>query len=119
MLYSSAEDRLNPIAPADADETTLGGYTAVHGRAAAFQGTDGQPYTVAVDAEPAQDGPGWIAYLVFLRWAANGTAVMGHLESPDLAREATEQQARASLHALPLSRVRTLLDQAILRKHTD
>lgn len=119
MLYSSAEDRLNPVAPADADETTLGGYTAVHGRAAAFEGADGQPYTAAVESEPTGDGEGWVAYLVFLRWAASGGAVMGHLETGDLVRSASEAEARAALQALPLARVRALLDQLIATQNHD
>ena len=119
MLYSSPEDRLNPIAPAGADDTTLGGYASVHGRAPAFEGPDGQPYTVAVDAEPAESGNEWVAYLVFLRWAASGTAVMGHLESADLAHGETEQQARAALENLPLTRVRTLLAEKVSQNHSD
>ena len=119
MLYSSAEDRLNPVAPEGADDTTLGGYTSVHGRAAAFEGPDGQPYTVAVDAEPAENGNGWVAYLVFLRWAESGTAVMGHLESPDLAHGETERETRAVLEQLPLTRVRALLAEAVSQNHSD
>lgn len=116
MLYKSAEDRLNPIAPADADESTLGGYVAMHGRAAAFTGCDGQPYTVAVESEPSEDGPSsWVAYLVFLRWAGSGSAIMDHLETGDLAAAPTEAEARARLEALPLPRVRELLDESIMR----
>lgn len=116
MLYKSAEDRLNPIAPADADESTLGGYTAVYGRAAAFEGCDGQPYTVAIESEPAEDGSSLVAYLVFLRWAGSGSAIMDHLETGDLTEAPTEAEARARLEALPLARVRELLDESIIRR---
>jgi hypothetical protein len=117
MLYKSTEDRLNPVAPADADESTLGGYAAVHGRAAAFTGCDGQPYTVAVESEPSDADPSsWVAYLVFLRWAGSGSAIMDHLESGDLAEAPTEADARARLAALPLARVRELLDEAVMRR---
>ena len=119
MPFKSTEDRLNPIAPEDVDETTLGGYASVYGRAAAFQGSDGEAYTAAVEAEPSERGDSWVAYLVFLRWAANGTAVMGHLETGDLVEAATEDEARAALDALPLASVRSLLDQAIQTKHTE
>ena len=106
MKYQSAEDRLNPVAPEGVDDTTLGGYPAVHGRAPAFEGADGQPYTVAVEAEPSEGRAGeWAAYLVFVRWAQSGTTIMGHLETGDLAQGATEAEARAALEALPLASV--------------
>jgi hypothetical protein len=117
MPYTNSEDRLNPITPAGVDDTTLGGYPAVHGRAAAFEGADGEPYTVAVDTEDtATGGAPWAAYLVFLRWSQTGSAVMGHLESEDLARGASEAEARSVLEALPLSRVKEILDATIARK---
>jgi hypothetical protein len=53
---------------------------------------------------------------VFVRWAQTGTAVMGHLETPDLATAATEEEARAALERLPLPRVREILDEAIRRR---
>lgn len=120
MLYNNAEDRLNPIAPEGVDEHTLGGYQAVHGRAAAFQGTDGQPYTVAVDTEynEGERSP-WAAYLIFVRWAATGTAVMGHMETEDLVTGSSEAEVRATLEALPLTRVKSILDDTILRKQRE
>jgi len=120
MKYASAEDRLNPIAPEGVTDTTLGGYLAVHGRAAAFQGCDGEPYTVAVETDAGDDPSApWSAYLVFVRWAQTGTAIMGHLETPDLAAAPTEDQARAALEELPLERVREILDETIRRKAAD
>lgn len=117
MKYASAEDRLNPVAPAGADEGTLGGYTAVHGRAAAFQGADGEPYTVAVETDATDDDAlPYAGYLVFIRWAQTGSAIMGHLESGDLVSARTEDEARALLEALPLHQVRALLDEAIARR---
>jgi hypothetical protein len=94
MKYASAEDRLNPITPEGVTDTTLGGYLAVHGRAAAFQGCDGEPYTAAVETDAGDDPAApWSAYLVFIRWAQTGTAIMGHLETPDLAEGASEQNS--------------------------
>jgi hypothetical protein len=119
MQFQGAEDRLNPIAPEGADETTLGGYPRVHGRAAAFEGSDGRPYTAAVEAEPAEGVEGWVGYLVFLRWADTGTAIMGHLETGDLVAEASEEEARAALDALPLAEVKRILDETIARKQRD
>ncbi|HEX2091515.1 MAG TPA: hypothetical protein VHG28_03895 [Longimicrobiaceae bacterium] len=101
------------------DDTTLGGYPAVHGRAPAFEGVDGEPYTVAVETD-ASDDPDepWAAFLVFLRWSATGSAIMGHLETGDLVRARTEAEARAALEALPLARVKEILDETIRAKQT-
>ena len=120
MKYASAEDRLNPVPPEDADETTLGGYTAVHGRAAAFEAGDGEPYTAAVETD-ASDDPElpFTGYLVFIRWAQTGTAIMGHLETGDLVKARTEEEARAALDALPLAEVRALLDETIAHKRAE
>jgi len=120
MKYASAEDRLNPITPEGVTDETLGGYQAVHGRAAAFQGCDGEPYTVAVETDSGDDPAApCAAYLVFIRWAQTGTAIMGHLETPDLAAAPTEDRARAALEELPLARVREILDVTIRRKAAD
>jgi hypothetical protein len=117
MKYASAEDRLNPEPPQDADESTLGGYTAVHGRAAAFEGSDGEPYTAGVETDASGDDALPVAgYLVFIRWAQTGTAIMGHLETGDLVHARTEDEARAQLQALSLREVRALLDEAIARR---
>jgi hypothetical protein len=117
MFFRGSEDRLNPVAPEGVDDTTLGGYLAVHGRSAAFEGADGEPYTVAVETDAADDpGEPVAAYLVFVRWSRNGTAVMGHLETGDLERGRTEAEARAALEAWPLARVKQALDRAIREK---
>jgi hypothetical protein len=118
MHFSGAEDRLNPVPADDADESTLGGYTAVHGRAAAFTGPDGQPYTVGIEVEaPADTDARWAGYLIFLRWAATGSAVMGHVETADLATGDSEAEVRAALEALPLRRVKQILEGEIRRRH--
>ena len=54
-------------------ELTLGGYMAKHDRAAAFGGSDGQAYSVAVyiDAEPDLRGL-YGAALLFVRWSPAG-----------------------------------------------
>ena len=119
MYFRSSEDRLNPITPEGVEDTTLGGYPAVHGRAPAFEGCDGEPYTAAVEAEKADDGDGWVAYLVFLRWSDTGSAVMGHLETGDLERGADEREARDLLEAYSLARVRGILDTEIRRRAAD
>jgi hypothetical protein len=114
MQYANAEDRLNPVTPQGVTDDTLGGYQAVHGRAAAFEASDGEPYTAAVETDESGDPAApWSAYLVFVRWAQTGTAIMGHLETTDLATAATEDEARAALESLPLGRVREILEETI------
>ena len=119
MRFQSSEDRLNPITPEGVEDTTLGGYPAVHGRAPAFEGSDGEPYTVAIEVERGENGEGWGAYLIFLRWSQTGSAVMGHLETQDLARGASEMEARHALEALSLTRVGEILEQEITRRRRD
>ena len=120
VRYQSAEDRLNPETPEGVDDGTLGGYAAVHGRAPAFEGSDGQPYTAAVETERAEGGAdGWVAYLVFLRWAQTGSSVMSHLETGDLTGAPTEPEARATLEGLPLASVKEILDQEIARRSAE
>lgn len=119
MRFQSSEDRLNPITPEGVEDTTLGGYQAVHGRAAAFEGSDGEPYTVAIEAERAEDGEGWVAYLVFLRWSQTGSAVMGHIETGDLTAGSSEQEARQLLEGYSLTRVREILEEEIVRRRDD
>ena len=117
MKYQSAEDRLNPVTPEGADESTLGGYSLVHGRAASFEGCDGEPYTAAIETDRAEEDPDrWTAYLIFLRWAQTGSAIMGHLETVDLVDGSTEEEVRAQLEALPLKTVKEILDGEITRR---
>lgn len=117
MKYASAEDRLNPVTPEGVTDDTLGGYQAVHGRAAAFEGCDGEPYTAAVETDESGDPAApFSAYLVFIRWSQTGSAVMGHLETGDLLAAATEDEARAGAERLTLARVREILDETIRRR---
>lgn len=119
MRFSNSEDRLNPIAPEGTDESTLGGYPRVHGRAAAFEGSDAQPYTAAIETEQDPESGRWVAYLIFLRWAESGTAIMGHLETGDLAEGESQAEAQAALEEWPLTRVKQLLDEEIRRRAAD
>lgn len=120
MTYGSAEDRLNPVTPEGTDDSTIGGYAKVHGRSAAFEGADGEPYTVAVETEETGDvAEPWVAYLVFVRWAQTGSAIMGHLETGDLAAGETEADARAALEEMPLSEARAILDETIQARRRD
>ena len=117
MYFRSMEDRLNPIPPDGADESTLGGYIAIHGRSPGFTGSDEMPYTVAIETEESDNGDGmWSGYLVFLRWAENSTAIMGHLDSGDVSEASTEEEARRLVSDLSLNEVKRLLDEAIDRR---
>ena len=99
------------------DPNTLGGYTAVHDRPAAFEGSDGFSYSVEILAD--EDGGGsepWGGYLFFVKWARIGaSAPEGHLESDVLARGASEIGARERVGAMPLNDVKRVLDALIAR----
>jgi hypothetical protein len=104
--------------PADhsrGDANTIGGYAAVHGRPAAFEGSDGLSYSVEIvtTATGHPDSP-WGAYLLFVRWTRIGaTSPSGHLESDFLAESDDEADARAIVGAMSLSEVRTVLESLV------
>jgi hypothetical protein len=109
--------------PADhsrGDANTIGGYAAVHGRPAAFEGPDGFSYSVEISASPTgSGGDGWGAYLLFVQWARVGSASpVGHLESDFLAEADSEADARAIVGALSLSQVRAML-YALISERAD
>ena len=96
------------------DDSTLAGYFRVHDRPPAYEGSDGHPYTVSVETEKTGDlrAP-WIGYLVFPRWAQNGVGIVGHVETGDLVRAATQEEAQASLGELTLHDIQARLEHAI------
>ena len=57
----------------------------------------------------------YVAYLVFPRWAETGLGIVGHLESEGRSRDEVQDR----IHALPLTEVKRLLDEAIQRKYGD
>ena len=95
-------------------EFTLGGYMAAHDRAAAFTGSDGLPYSVAlwVDDEPDARGR-FGAALLFVRWTSAGDTPDGHLESEYLVWGSTIEEARERLGGFSLYDVKALLDDLI------
>lgn len=100
--------------PADhsrGDANTIGGYAAVHGRPAAFEGSDGFSYSVEiVAAETGHEERPWAAYFLFVQWGRVGaTSPSGHLESDFVAESDTEDDARAIVGALSLGQVRGVL----------
>lgn len=114
---SAVPDTPPPVPGTGADDATLGGYIRVHERPPAFEGVDGQPYSVSVEVEkvPSLTAP-WQAFLVFPRWAESGVGIVGHVETPTLATGVDAASARGVLEALPLTEVKALLDQAIARR---
>jgi hypothetical protein len=101
------------------DANTIGGYMAVHGRPAAFEGSDGVSYSVSIEIDRGEGaGPrAWGAYVLFLRWRRIGPqGVEGHLESDVLAFGESPGAAREALGMMPLSDVRALLESLIAGK---
>ena len=95
-------------------ELTLGGYMAKHDRAAAFGGSDGQAYSVAIYVDEAPDLRGlYGAALLFVRWSPSGDRPVGHVESETLAWGRSEAEAAERLKALSLYDVKAALDEAI------
>jgi hypothetical protein len=97
-------------------ELTLGGYMAKHERAAAFGGSDGHAYSVAiyVDDEPDLRGL-YGAALLFVRWSTGGDRPVGHVETETLAWGRTAAEAEERLKALSLYDVKAALDESIAR----
>jgi hypothetical protein len=97
-------------------EFTLGGYMQKHERAAAFSGTDGQPYSVAIYVDDEPDARGlYGAALLFVRWSAAGDRPVGHVETETLIWGKTRDEAEDRLKALSLYDVKLALDEAILQ----
>lgn len=101
-------------------DATLGGYLRTHDRAPAFEGADGQPYTVSIEVEQTPDlrAP-YVGYLVFPRWAATGLGIVGHVQTPVLCRERGRAAAEGYLRDLSLDRLKSLLDKGIADRGED
>ena len=70
---------------------------AKHGRAAAFTGQDGLPYSVGIFVEEQADERGrYGASLLFVRWSPAGDRPVGHVETEVLAwgRSSIEAEER-------------------------
>jgi hypothetical protein len=89
---------------------------AVHDRAAAFGGSDGHAYSVAIYVEEERDARGrYGAALLFVRWSPSGDRPVGHVETGTLVWGRTEGEAAERLGALSLYDVKAALDEAIAR----
>lgn len=103
-----------PPDPSAGDESTLGGYMAVHARPPAFEGVDGASYSVDILTDTTDDPTApWGAYLFFVQWGYGEPDVRGHLESPFLVRAATESLAREGIGRMSLLVVKATLDGLI------
>jgi hypothetical protein len=97
------------------DDTTLGGYQAVHQRPPAFGAPDGQAYSVSTFVDDSPDASGrYGAALLFVRWG-DGERPVGHLETDYLAFGRTPGEALAPLLALTLQQVKEHLDRCVER----
>ncbi len=98
-----------------AADATLGGYVTVHSRPPAFEGCDGQPYTVSIETERSPDLRAPVAgYLVFPKWASSGLGIVGHVESPLLWRGQTPEAVVAEAGKATLREVQGWLNEAIV-----
>jgi hypothetical protein len=115
-LLALAGGTAAPVEPAL--DMTLGGYIDKHNRVPAFDGSDGQPYTVDIDVEEDATTPEapFVAFLIFIRWAATGAGIMDHVESGDVARAASADDARRAALELSLYEIKAELDAAITRR---
>lgn len=104
--------RFLPADHSKGDETTVGGYEAVHARPPALDAPDGFPYSIARMADLLVDDPRgtYGAYLMFLRWRRIGEeGVEGHVESDYLEFGASRDAALAQLGDWPIARAQALL----------
>lgn len=93
---------------------TLGGYLAKHSRPPAFEGSDGQSYSVDLYVSEDGETPGLMqGALLFVRWSADGSQPVGHLETEYLVAGRDPAEVKAQLHELPLLTVKEYLERTI------
>ena len=100
------------------DESTIGGYAAVHDRPAAFEGSDGFSYSVELMTEGTGDvAAPWAGFALFVKWARLGAQTPeGHLESGYLVHELSEAAAKSKLGSMRLEEVKALLEELIAER---
>lgn len=115
---SGTDPAADPMPDAeDLPDGTLGGYLEVHDRPPAFEGSDGHPYTVALEVErTANLRAPYQGYLVFPRWARTGVGIVGHVESTTLTECRSEQEAHDGLGKLTLLEVQRILEAALANR---
>lgn len=86
----------------------------LHQRAAAFGGSDGHAYSVALHVDDEVDSNGkYGAAILFVRWSESGDRPVGHVETDYLAWGASPDEAEQRIRALSLYDVKEALDAAI------
>lgn len=112
--------QFKPPQPEKGDANTIGGYMAVHGRPAAFEGSDGASYSVEIVTDVGnEEEPPYGAYLLFVRWRAHDPVAIGHLETDFLAMGRKEEEVRATVGKLTLNEVKALLDKLIASRKAE
>jgi hypothetical protein len=97
------------------DETTVGGYAAVHSRPAALEGRDGMSYSLDLLSDSTGDAARpFGAYLIFVQWARVGAQkAEGHLETDFLAWGSTADEAERALGSMTLIDAQRALDSLV------
>jgi hypothetical protein len=97
------------------DESTVGGYAAVHSRPAALEGRDGMSYSLDVLSDATGDAARpFGACLIFVQWSRIGAQkAEGHLETDFLAWGSSAAEAEDALGAMPLAEAKRALDALI------
>ncbi len=97
------------------DETTVGGYAAVHSRPAALEGRDGMSYSLDLLSDSTGEAARpFGAYLIFVQWARVGAQkAEGHLETDFLAWGSTADDAERALGSMTLTDAQRALDALV------
>jgi hypothetical protein len=104
-----------PPDPSKGDESTVGGYAAVHARPAALEGRDGFSYSLEILGDSTGDAANpYAAYLIFVQWSRLGAQkVEGHLESEFLTFADSAEAAEALLATMKLADAQRVLDSLL------
>lgn len=100
------------------DESTVGGYAAVHARPAALEGRDGMSYSLDMLSDSTGDAARpYGAFLLFVQWSRIGAQkAEGHLETDFVAWGATAADAERAIGAMPITEAQRLLDALIVER---
>jgi hypothetical protein len=94
-------------------DETLGGYLEKHARPPAFEGVDGDFYSVDTYITEGDVHEGFGGALLFVRWSADGSQPIGHLETEYLVTGARRAEVSRQLHAMTLFEIKACLDRLI------
>lgn len=110
-----------PPDPSKGDDSTIGGYAAVHSRPAALEGRDGFSYSIEILSDSTDDQvEPFGAYLMFVQWSRLGAQkVEGHVESEFLAWGETADEAEGLLGEMKLAGAQTVLDGLLRARDND